>query len=71
MPFCFQVQTIMQRKMYLSSREATEDNEHRNINQKEDQEISWETPVEAKAGVSELRTNILDLSPVESDKRGS
>lgn len=48
----------------------TEDNEYRNKNQKEDQEICWESPLEAEAGVLELRINIFNLCPFESDKIG-
>lgn len=58
----------MQKKIHLSNREVTEDNEYRNKNQKEDQEICWETPLEAKAGILELRINIFNLCPFESDK---
>lgn len=60
----------MQNKIHLSSREVTEDNEYRNKNQKEDQEICWESPLEAEAGVLELRINIFNLCPFESDKIG-
>lgn len=48
----------------------TEDNEYKNKNQKEDWAICWETPLEAKAGVSELRTSILDLPVFKSDTIG-
>ena len=43
---------------------------NRNKNQKEDQDICWETPLEAKAGVSEFSTNILDLCFSSQIKEG-
>lgn len=70
MSFRLQAQTIVQKKTHLPSREVTEDKEHRNKIQKEDQEICSETPLEAKAGVSEVRTHPLDLAPFKPDKRG-
>lgn len=68
--FCFQAHTIIERKTHLSSREMTDDNEYKNKNRKEDWEICWETPLEATAGVSELRTSILDLPLFKSDTIG-
>ena len=68
--WCPLAQTIMQRKIQLPSRDGTDDKEQRNKNQKEDEGTSWETPLEAKAEVSEFRSNILELCPFKSDKRG-
>jgi len=62
-PFRLQTLSMMQRKIYLPSRELTKDNEHRNKNQEEDQESCWESPLEAKTGVWKFKDQHLRFIP--------